>query len=282
MHPVPTSFHLGPLEIHTYGIGLAITFWFGYRYFEHRLKQRGFPVEWVGTMFVWVIVSAIVGARAMHVLSDLGYYSAHPAQILAVWQGGLSSFGGLIAAVPVAIVIVKKRCPELGVVEGLDIVAPVLMIAWAVGRLLGPQLMVRGGGHPTNQWFGMYYDGQDGKRLPVPIFQALEDGFVYVVLILTEKKLDRWPDGTPRIGHPAGVITGIAMILWGIERTLDEHLWLGEAGALGSQLVQLAGIALVLGGAWLLVVSLRRWSSWRQNHGPGDFPDVTVADPASS
>ncbi len=280
MHPVPTSFHLGPLEIHTYGIGLAITFWFAYRYFEHRLKKRGFPIDWVGSMFVWVIVSAILGARAMHVVSDLGYYSSHPAQIFAIWQGGLSSFGGLLAAVPVAIVIVKKRCPELGVLEGLDIVAPVLMIAWAVGRLLGPQLMVRGGGHPTDQWFGMYYDGQDGKRLPVPIFQALEDTFVYLVLILTEKKLDRWPNGTPRLGHPAGVITGMAMILWGIERTLDEHLWLGEAGALGSQLVQLAGIALVIGGVWILVVSIRRWRQWLTTASP-TAPEALDTDRAS-
>ena len=275
MRPIPTSFHLGPLEVHTYGIGLALAFWFGYRYFEYRLKKRGFPVEWVGSMFVWVIISAILGARAMHVLSDLGYYSAHPGQILAIWQGGLSSFGGLLAAVPVAIYIVRKRCPELGVLEGLDIVAPVLMAAWAVGRLLGPQLMVRGGGHPTEQWFGMYYDGQDGKRLPVPLFQAVEDSFVYVVLILTEKKLRRWPDGSPRLSHPAGVVTGIAMILWGIERALDERLWLGEAGALGSQLVQFAGVFLVLGGAWILFSSRKRWKAWLGEHASGELSPAT-------
>jgi hypothetical protein len=33
--------------------------------------------------------------------------------------------------------------------------------------------MVAGGGHQTNQWFGMYYAGQTGKRLPVPIFQSI-------------------------------------------------------------------------------------------------------------
>jgi len=275
MRPIPTSFHLGPLQVHTYGIGLAIAFWFGYRYFEYRLKKRGFPVEWVGSMFLWVIVSAILGARAMHVLSDLGYYSSHPGQILAIWQGGLSSFGGLIAAVPVAIYIVRKRCPELGVLEGLDIVAPVLMAAWAIGRLLGPQLMVRGGGHPTEQWFGMYYDGQDGKRLPVPIFQALEDTFVYVVLILTEKRLQHWPDGSSRLTHPAGIVTGIAMILWGAERALDEHLWLGEAGALGSQLVQLAGVLLVIGGVWILILSSKRWTTWLGEHSSED--DVLAA-----
>ena len=30
MKPVPVAFHVGPLEVHTYGIGLALTFWFAY------------------------------------------------------------------------------------------------------------------------------------------------------------------------------------------------------------------------------------------------------------
>jgi prolipoprotein diacylglyceryl transferase len=272
MRPIPTSFHLGPVEIHTYGIGLAIAFWVGYRYFEHRLAKRGFQTDWLAGFFLWVIVSAILGARAMHVLSDLGYYSSHPGQIFAVWQGGLSSFGGLLAAVPVAIIITKKRCPDLGILEALDIVMPVLLVAWAVGRLLGPQLMVGGGGHPTNQWFGMYYDGQDGKRIPVPLIQAAEDLTVYAVLIFTERRLSRWPNGMPRVGYPAGVVTGIGMILWGVERTVDERLWLGEVGALGSQLVQIAGVLLVIGGILLLIRTAKRWSIWR---GANEMPAVS-------
>jgi len=259
MRPIPTFFHLGPLEIHTYGIGLALTFWFAYRYFERRLRQRGYPTDWVATLFVWVIVSAILGARAMHVLSNLGYYSSHPGDIVAIWQGGLSSFGGLLVAVPVALIIAHKKCPQLSVLRGLDIVVPVLLAAWAMGRLLGPQLMVAGGGHATNQWFGMYYDGQVGKRLPVPLFQAAEDIFVFIILILIERRLERGPNGEKRVNYPAGIVTSVGMILWGIERTLDERFWLGQTGDLGSQLVQLAGVALVIGGIVLLLSSRRRW-----------------------
>jgi hypothetical protein len=136
--------------------------------------------------------------------------------------------------------------------------------------LLGPQLMVAGGGHPTHQWFGMYYAGQPGKRLPVPIFQALEDLCVYLVLIFTERRLDRWPDGSRRAGYPPGIVLGIAMVLWGIERSLDEHLWLGEDGRVGSDLVQLAGIALVVGGAVVLWRTRTRWKQWLTTHHPGD------------
>jgi phosphatidylglycerol:prolipoprotein diacylglycerol transferase len=273
MRPIPVAFHIGPLQIHTYGIGLALTFWFAFTYFERRLKKNGYPTDWFVGVFLWIIVSAVVGARALHVLSNLSDYSHHPGQILAIWQGGLSSFGGLLFAVPTGIILARRRCPELPIGRALDLIAPVLLAAWAMGRLLGPQLMVAGGGHPTHQWFGMYYADQVGRRLPVPLFQATEDFAVYLVLIFIERRLQRWPDGTPRTGYPSGTVIGAAMVLWGIERALDEHLWLGEDGRLGSALVQIAGVLLVVGGTALLLRTRRRWQQWlptRTPPAPGD------------
>ena len=119
----------------------------------------------------------------MHVLSNLATTRQNPGDIFAIWHGGLSSFGGLLLAVPIGIILTRRRCPELPLGRALDLVVPVLLACWALGRLLGPQLMVAGGGHPTHQWFGMYYAGQAGRRLPVPIFQALEDFAVYLILI---------------------------------------------------------------------------------------------------
>ena len=269
MKPIPVAFHIGPLEIHTYGLGLAVTFWFAYRYFERRLRKAGYPTDWLVPVFLWILASAIVGARLLHVLSNLAYYDAHPGKVLAVWEGGLSSFGGLLFAVPVGVILTRRRCPQLPLLRALDLVAPVLMAAWAMGRLLGPQLMVAGGGHPTTQWFGMYYAGQAGRRLPVPIFQAIEDFTVFLVLIALERRLKRWPDGTRRVGYPAGLVLGTGMILWGIERSVDEHLWLGEDGHLGSLLVQLAGVGLVVGGLVLLWVVARRWKAWLASGAPG-------------
>jgi phosphatidylglycerol:prolipoprotein diacylglycerol transferase len=270
MKPIPVVFHLGPLQVHTYGIGLALTFWFAFTYFERRLRRNGYRTDWFVPVFLWIILAAVVGARTMHVLSNFGYYSHNPIQILAIWHGGLSSFGGLLLAVPTGIILTRRRCPELPIGRALDLVAPVLMASWAMGRLLGPQLMVAGGGHPTHQWFGMYYAGQVGRRLPVPLFQATEDFCVFLVLIAIERRLDRWPEGTVRSGYPAGIVIGTAMVLWGIERSLDEHLWLGEDGHLGSLLVQLAGILLVVGGTFTLLRTRRRWKEWLPAHGPGD------------
>ncbi len=307
MRPIPVAFHVWFLEVHTYGIGLALTFWFGLRYTERRLRNARYPWQWVTGMFLWVIVAAIVGARALHVVSNLSFYSKYPGQIFAIWQGGLSSFGGLLLAVPVAIVSQRRRCPQLATMRFADLMAPVLMACWGMGRLLGPQLMVAGGGHPTNQWFGMYYAGQVGKRLPVPIFQAMEDFAIFGILLLVE----RWlrantptpvdvtapvetldpgatgvPISTPPSGvlPPAGIVLGVGMVLWGIERFLDEHLWLGEDSHLGSLLVQGAGIGLATVGAILLITRIGPLQRWRRGenrgirYGTADGQELTDPD----
>ncbi len=289
MRPIPVAFHIWFLEVHTYGIGLALTFWFGLRYTERRLRNAGHPWQWVTGMFVWVIIAAIVGARALHVVSNLSYYSHAPGQVFAIWQGGLSSFGGLLFAVPVAIVSSRRRCPQLQSLRFADLMAPVLMACWGIGRLLGPQLMVAGGGHQTNQWFGMYYAGQVGKRLPVPIFQSIEDFTIFGILLLVERWLrNSGPvavlgDGSAPVTvllPPAGIVLGVGMVLWGIERFLDEHLWLGEDGHLGSLLVQGAGIALAVAGIILLAFRIQPLQRWRRGEG-GDPAPLGVETPGS-
>ena len=75
MKPIPVVFHIGPLQVHTYGIGLALTFWFAFTYFERRLRKNGYPTDWFVSVFLWIILAAVVGARALHVLSNLSYYT---------------------------------------------------------------------------------------------------------------------------------------------------------------------------------------------------------------
>lgn len=288
MKPVPVSFHVGPLVVHTYGLGLAVTFWFAYRYFERRLRARGYPTNWVLGLFVWVVVAAVVGARAVHVLANLAFYRTDPVQVLEVWHGGLSSWGGLLLAVPAGIVVARRRCPSLGLGDALDLVAPVLAVAWALGRLLGPQLMVAGGGHATHQWFGMYYAGQAGKRLPVPIFQALEDAAIFCVLLAIERRLRRaglLRDAASSGRYPPpGAVVGTGMVLWGIERVVDELLWLSYPGHIGDVLVEAAGAALAVGGVAVLAVfrtRLRARAAMEAASEPGcpGAPDAGDAGP---
>jgi phosphatidylglycerol:prolipoprotein diacylglycerol transferase len=256
--PIPVVFHLGPLQIHTYGIGLTITFYLAYRYYARRLRDHGYPTEWLTSAFVWIIVASLVGARLVHVLANIGFYEAEPGQILQVWHGGLSSYGGLALGIPVGFLLARRRCPELPSGIAADLLAPVLVGAWAIGRLLGPQLMVAGGGHPTTAWYGMYYAGQVGRRVPVPLLQAAECAVIFVILLAVERRLVR------RGARPVGFLAALAVCLWNASRISDEYFFLSYPGHTGAIAVEVGAIALTVIGA-----AVAGWLWWRdRGHAP--------------
>ncbi len=247
MSGVPTSVHLGPLVFHLYGFGLAIAAYVAYVYSRRRLHHDGFSTEHFGKFAAALVVSGLVGARLANIATNWSYYSGHPARWIAVWQGGLASFGGIALALPVGIYLQRRWWPMGSLTRFTDALIPALIAGWALGRVLGPQFMVDGGGHVTRQWFGLHYAGQVGRRVPVPLIQGAEDGLLWLGLLWTERK---W---TSRF---SGAISGIAMIVWGLVRAGDEHWLLGQQSHSGSLGVQVAGLVLALGG--LLMLLLRR------------------------
>jgi phosphatidylglycerol:prolipoprotein diacylglycerol transferase len=241
---VPTSVHLGPLTFHLYGLGLAIAAYVGVRYGRHRFAERGLDLTHFNAYAIWLVVAGFAGARIAHVATNWHLYSSDPLRIFAVWQGGLASFGALALAAPLGYVLARRWWGGAGLLNVADAAVPALVLAWAVGRFLGPQFMVAGGGHLTHQWFGLRYHGQVGKRVPVPIIQGLEDLLLFFGLIYLDRRDAR--------RHP-GLVTGVALVIWGVVRSLDERLLLGQEGQTGSVGVQIAGLALALIGVAILV-----------------------------
>lgn len=245
MSGVPTSFHLGPLVFHTYGFGLAIAAYVAYLYARRRLQRTGIELEPFARYTLWLLISGLVGARAANIATNWHYYQGHPSRWLAVWQGGLASFGGIAAALIVGILLQRRWWPTTTLIRFTDALIPALIAGWALGRVLGPQFMVAGGGHLTHQWFGMHYEGQVGKRVPVPLIQGAEDALLWLLLLALERL---------RRTHVPGVVTGTAMAIWGLVRSLDERLLLGQESHSGSVGVQLAGVALCAAGIVTLIV----------------------------
>ncbi|MBV9413318.1 MAG: prolipoprotein diacylglyceryl transferase [Acidimicrobiia bacterium] len=248
MRPIPILFHIGPFTVHTYGIGLAITFVFAAWYLARRLRTRGVATEWLSNVAVGIIVAAIVGARLVHVASHLTYYTGHPLEIVMIWRGGLSSFGGLAAGLAAGIFLARTRRPMgTNLLWLLDVAAPVLACSWAIGRLLGPQLMINGGGHPTTAWYGLSYAGQVGKRIPVPIFQAVLDFAIFGVLLLAERHWGR---------RPLGAIFALWLALWGVARFAEEYFWLATPSLWDA--VEVFSVMLTVAATTALVVLRRR------------------------
>jgi prolipoprotein diacylglyceryltransferase len=241
---VITSFHIGPLVFHVYGFGLAIAAYVCYLYCRRRLQRHGFDVAPFAKYALLLIVAGLVGARLAHIATNWSYYSDHPVRWIELWQGGLASFGGLALAVPVGVWLQRRWWPGSSLAGFSDAMVPALIAGWALGRVLGPQFMVDGGGHLTQQWFGLPYAGQVGKRVPVPLIQGAEDALLWLALLALEHR---------GAGKRAGVITGTGMTIWGLVRALDERLLLGQQSHSGSVGVQIAGLFLAACGAALLV-----------------------------
>jgi phosphatidylglycerol:prolipoprotein diacylglycerol transferase len=241
---VPTSVHLGPLTFHLYGFGLAIATYVAYLYARRRLARDGVDLAPFTRYVVVLLAGALVGARVAHVATNWSIYAGHPGRWFALWQGGLASFGGLAVAIPLGLYLERRWWPGVGLLRFCDALVPAVVAGWALGRVLGPQFMVGGGGHLTHQWFGLHYAGQVGKRVPVPLIQGAEDGLLWAALVAGERH---------GLARRTGRLTAIAMVVWGAVRTVDERLLLGQQSHSGSVGVQAAGLLLAVSGAVLFV-----------------------------
>jgi len=95
-------------------------------------EQRGIDSEKVLDMMLWVLPSAIIGARLYYVIFEWEYYALHPEDIIAVWKGGLAIHGGLLASFLVGYLYLRKQ--GLSFLRLADIVAPSIILGQAIGR----------------------------------------------------------------------------------------------------------------------------------------------------
>lgn len=104
------QFHLGPIPVNVWGLFVAAGFLIGTWLAARNAPRYGFAAKDVVDFAVWVIVAGMLGARIGHVvLYEPAYYLAHPWDMLRMWEGGLSSFGGFAGAIIAAIWFVHTR-----------------------------------------------------------------------------------------------------------------------------------------------------------------------------
>jgi len=106
---------------HLYGLIIGIAIVVGWSLAE-RIDSR------IGRVAPWILGLGIVGARIYHVLDLWEYYMINPSQILMVWRGGLSIWGGLIGG------LIGWKAAR-GDVKMLSTIVMVLPLSQAIGRL---------------------------------------------------------------------------------------------------------------------------------------------------
>jgi len=138
------GFSIGPVRVYWYGLILALAVWLAYAMVRRRARARGLPLDVIDTIFATTVPLGIIGARLYFVLLSWDAYRDQPLRALAFWEGGLAIHGALIGGfigLLVGYAIARKRHPtaaersQLRVPVLLDLIAPALLLAQAVGRL---------------------------------------------------------------------------------------------------------------------------------------------------
>jgi prolipoprotein diacylglyceryl transferase len=153
--PSDNAIKIGGLELRAYGLAIALgviaAIWIARR----RWAARGGDPDDISRIALWAVLAGLIGARLYHVLTDFDRFEGRWLHVFAVWEGGLGIPGGLIAGVGTGAYVAHRR--GLPVAQLLDVVAPALPVAQAIGRL-GNWFNQELFGRPTDLPWGLEID----------------------------------------------------------------------------------------------------------------------------
>ena len=248
----PVAFSLGPLVVRWYGLAYVLGFALA-AFVIYRVAKRwrlGMTEDDLLTLMVCAIIGVVLGARAGYVLfyGD-GYYFAHPLEIFAFNQGGMSFHGGLAGLLAGGAVAARlTEIPFLTLADLGAIAAPLGLFFGRCANFVNGELW----GAPTDWPIGVVFGGAAGMmpRHPSQLYEAVLEGLViFCVLFALSRKMP------PR---PRGTFVGAFLLLYGVFRFLIEFVrepdaqlgylwggWLTMGQVLSAPLV-IAGVAMLV------------------------------------
>ncbi len=185
----PVLVHVFGLPIRWYAlayIGGLIGGWAGARTLVARPKLWGTrghtSVMSIDDLVVYIAVGIIGGGRLGYVLFyNLPFFLAHPLEIPAVWNGGMSFHGGLLGAALAMVVFARRYGVALdGVTDAVAAVVPIGLFLGRVANFIKPELW----GRPTDVPWAMVFPGSDGQpRHPSQLYEAGLEGLALFALL---------------------------------------------------------------------------------------------------
>lgn len=247
----PEIFSIGPLHVRWYGLFFAIGFLFGYNQVERMFKNENIDLKWLESLFIYLIVATVVGARLGHVLFyGWDYYSQHPIEILYVWQGGLASHGGALG-IFIALTIWSRRISKRSVLWVLDrVVVPTALVASLIrlGNLMNSEIY----GIPTNLPWGFIFErGQDTPNVPCHPTQLYESTAYLITFAVLMYMY--WKTKSKDL---QGLLVGVFFVMVFTARFFIEFIkYDQEAFEKGMflNMGQILSIPFVLGGIYLII-----------------------------
>ena len=242
MNP-PSTFSIGPLTIHFYGLIIATGLVLAVLYCSRRSKEFGLKEDDILDGVLWVTPFAILCARIYYVAFSWDAYKDNPISALYIWEGGIAIYGGVIGAAVGIIAFCKIKKIKVSTV--LDLVS----IGFLIGQFIG-----RWGNFFNREAFGAETDsflrmglmrsttGEVTYYHPTFLYESLWNFAGFILLHVLSKK--RKYDGQVALLYVAWYGLGRAFI----EGLRTDSLWWGPFRV--SQL--LAAISCVIAVALLI------------------------------
>src|SRR5215467_14204310 len=223
----PRLFELRPITVYTYGLLLAAAYLLGLQLARVRARRRGLDQNRILDLGIYIIISALIGAKLLLLVTDWSSFKADPRELLTLARSGGVFYGGLILAVIVALWYIRHA--GLPLWTTCDVFAPGIALGHVVGRF-GCLFAGCCYGKPTTMPWGITFTdpcsaSNVGTPLGVPLHptQLYEAGAELVILVLLL--------ATERKGRPfAGRTFWLYMLLYAISRFIIEFYRGDERG----------------------------------------------------
>ena len=243
----PAYFTLFGLKIYFYGVLIALGFLLAILYCARNSKLFGIEQDDFYDVVLWIIPLAILFARLYFVLFRLEDFKGRSLlSILAVWEGGLAIYGGIIGGVlAIALVCRRKKIP---IPAMLDLASFGVLIGQIIGRW-GNFMNREAFGAETEAFCRMGLTDPAGNTIyvhPTFLYESLWNLGVLIFLLIWMKKGKRKYDGQAVLLYLFFYGLGRA---W-IEGLRTDSLYIGQTGIRVSQALSLA-LVLFAGGMLL-------------------------------
>ncbi len=241
------------LSVSWYGVMVGTGFLLAMALFVGLSSYRKIKSDVVFDLILWIFPFSIVGARIYYILFSLEKYDwSSFYDIIAVWDGGLAIYGGIIGGVVGLVIccLIKK----LNIIKIMDLAAPCLILGQAIGRIGCVFAGCCHGYVVTNEklmWFPFSIYIDSNWYLATPCYETFLSLIGCIVLIYVVRKFNF-----------SGIAVSSYFIWYGIERAIIEtfrgdSLFIGNTNLKVSQL--LSGILVLVGIIWLSIIIIKNY-----------------------
>lgn len=256
MHP--ELLHFGPLHLRSYGLMMAIAFIVGTFLSLREARRLSLDEDKVVNVILVTLIASVLGARMLYVLEHLSEFRREWTSVLALWQGGLTLYGG-IAAGTFAGLIASRRM-GLPVWITADALTPALALGTMFGRV-GCYLNGCCYGRPTTLPWGVVFPHDSFAYLEFgeqPVHPSqLYNAFAGLVLFLVFQFLRKRFRVPGVLFWSFIVLFALVRIPLDMTRTYEADAVIMRVGVLDFTESQLMSIGMILFGT-LMIMRLRR------------------------